>query len=66
MLMSGLSVGIMFYVAQIFGTITTENQNHKITEYRNNKGMLNAKVICLKKRKFLPKKQKSWNPKEIG
>ncbi len=46
MLMSGLSVGIMFYVAQKFGTITTENQNHKITEYRNNKGILNAKVTC--------------------
>ena len=59
--MSGFSISILFYVAQIFGTITTENQNHKITEYRNNKGMLNAKVICLKQTKFLPKNQKSWN-----
>ena len=43
--MPRLSIRILFHVPQIFGAIRPEDQDKQVTEHRNHKGMLHAKLI---------------------
>lgn len=45
-LMPRLSICILLHVAKILSTISPKNQDHQITKHGNNKGILNAKLIC--------------------